>query len=256
MTMRLLRMLYSVALVTVFFDSYAVRAAGVKFADEADLAASTAPFVLDAPTTFEAFSRYSTQALTGAEGRLIVVEIDLENSPGFSLETDGKHREARYRMAFNNIAEGWSWQPLAEPQKEDYYRAKFLPLKSVLVERGAYDFQDKIGETQRMKVTWRYDYFLAFDNLYDFFPRGGDDEAGFVAELPLDNSGQIGDPVRMLAVARVSDPYFSESTTFWKASYGKPTDFTLKKRYLHTVLEMILFCDRQNGRVLGRLIRR
>jgi hypothetical protein len=53
-------------------------------------------------------------------------------------------------------------------------------LQSVVVERGEYAGEDKIGTTQQMKVSWRYDYFLAFDNLYDFYPRVVDDDAGFV----------------------------------------------------------------------------
>ena len=52
------------------------------------------------------------------------------------------------------------------------------------VERGEYTHEDKIGEAQKMRIVWRYDYFLAFDNLYDFYPRRVDDEAGFDAELP------------------------------------------------------------------------
>ena len=239
----LLRTCYSAALAAVFFYPFAVQSAGIEFVDEVNLLARTLPSLLDAPAAFEQLNLLPPQDLTEFKGRLIAVEIDLEASPGFSLETLDSRREARYRMAFNNIAEGWSWQPLADTQKEDYYRAKFLPLKSVQVERGEYDHQDKIGETQRMKVIWRYDYFLAFDNLYDFYPRGVDDDAGFVAARPLGSTGKIGGGVRMLAVARLDDPYFSESTTFWKATYAKPVDFTLKKRYLHARLEMILFVD-------------
>ena len=156
----------------------------------------------------------------------------------------------------NNIAEGWNWYPQADPQREDYYHSKFLPLKSVTVERGEYDHQDKIGETQRMKVTWRYDYFLAFENLYDFYPRVADDDAGFVAALPAPDAGGGKPPVRMLALASLVEPYVSESTTFWKATYGKPTDFTLKKRYLLGRLEAVYFVDAVSGRILARLQRK
>ena len=247
---------YSAALAVVFFSPFAVRSAEIEFVDEARLLDRTVPPVLDASAVFEHLNLLAFQDLTGVKGRLLAVEIDLENSPGFSLETLDNRQEARYRMAFNNIAEGWSWQPLADPQNEDYYRAKFLPLKSVRVERGEYDHQDKIGEMQRMKVTWRYDYFLAFDNLYDFYPRSADEDAGFIASLSLGATGQITDGVRMLAIARLEDPYFSESTTFWKATYGQPADFTLKKRYLHAQLETILFTDRKDGRLLGQRGRR
>ena len=54
----------------------------------------------------------------------------------------------------------------------------------------------------------------------------------------------------MRAKARLSEPVLSESTTFWKATYGKPTDFTLKKRYLVGVLEEVSFVDLENGSVL------
>jgi hypothetical protein len=256
MAMPLLNKSYLAALAAVFFFSLTVQAAEIAFIDPADLLADTLPSPVDAQAAFERLSLLPAQDLTKIKGQRIALEIDLKSSPGFSLETLGNRQEARYRMAFNNIAEGWSWQPLADPQQEDYYRAKFLPLKSVQVERSAYDHQDKIGETQRMKITWRYDYFLAFDNLYDFYPRGVDDDAGFVAALPLALPEQAASEVRMLAVARLSDPLFSESTTFWKATHGQPTDFTLKKRYLHAQLEMILFADKKDGRILGRMARR
>ena len=254
--MHLFRKCYLAALAAVLFSPLAVRSAAIEFVDEADLLAQTMPPVLDAQNTFEYLSLLPAQDLTGIKGQLIAVEIDLASSPGFSLETFSHRREARYRMAFNNIAEGWSWQPLADPQKEDYYRAKFLPLKSVQAERGEYDHQDKVGETQRVKVTWRYDYFLAFDNLYDFYQRGVDDDAGFVATLPSSTSEPVASEVRMLAIARLAAPYLSESTTFWKATYGKPTDFTLKKRYLHAQLEMIIFASKKDGQALGRPLAR
>ena len=146
-------------------------------------------------------------------------------------------------MAFNQIAEGWSWRPLADPAVDDYYRYKFLPLQSVAVERGEYAHEDKIGVTQQMKVSWRYDYFLAFDNLYDFYPRAVDDDAGFSADLPADVAAHLG----MRALARLIEPVISESTTFWKATYGKPTDFTLKKRYLMGALDEVDFVDTRDG---------
>ncbi len=251
--MRLLSKCASAALAAVFLCPLLcpvpALSAGVDFVDEVGSASVSAPSALDAERAFDAFGSYGAQGLAALAGRRIAVEIDLAASPGYSLDAVGDRREARYRMAFNNVAEGWNWRPLADPQKEDYYRAKFLPLKSVTVERGDYDGQDKIGVTQRMKVTWRYDYFLSFDNLYDFYARGGDDDAGFVAPLPPGQNGEV----RMLAIARLSEPYVSESTTFWKATYGKPTDFTLKKRYLHGRLEAVLFYDSKDGRILGRV---
>ena len=153
-------------------------------------------------------------------------------------------------MAFNQIAEGWSWRPLADPAVNDYYRYKFLPLQSVAVERGEYAHEDKIGVTQQMKVSWRYDYFLAFDNLYDFYPRVVDDDAGFSADLPAGVAAHLG----MRAQAHLIEPVISESTTFWKATYGKPTDFTLKKRYLMATLDEVDFIDTRDGQVLCRIL--
>ena len=109
------------------------------------------------------------------------------------------------------------------------------------VERGSYAFEDKIGVPQQMKVNWRYDYFLAFENLHDFYPRVADDDAGLSAQLPAAATAHLG----MRARARLIEPVISENTTFWKATYGNPTDFTLKKRYLVAVLEEVYFVIRR-----------
>ena len=199
---------------------------------------------------FESLAALPEAGLKAAPGQTIEVDVDLAASPGFSVEVHGERAEARYRMAFNQIAEGWSWQPQADPAVDDYYRYKFLPLQSVAVERGAYEFEDKIGVPQQMKVSWRYDYFLAFDNLYDFYPRAVDDEAGFSADLPADAASHLALRVRAHLVA----PVISESTTFWKATYGRPTDFTLKKRYLMAVLDEVDFVDTGSDRILCRVV--
>ena len=183
-------------------------------------------------------------------GDLIEVDIDLLSSPGFSVEQIGDLAEIRYRMAFNNIAEGWSWQPLANVAVDDYYRFKFLPLQSVTEARGEYAFEDMIGDIQQMKVVWRYDYFLAFENLYDFYPRAVDDDAGFVARVPLSKAQNV----VMRATARLIEPVISESTTFWKAVHAKPIDFTLKKRYMVGKLETVSFIDGESGKLLQRLM--
>ena len=195
---------------------------------------------------FEALARLPEASLKALQGQEIEVDVDLSNGSGFTVDVAGEHATVRYRMAFNQVAEGWSWRPLADPAVDDYYRYKFLPLQSVAVERGEYLHEDKIGEPQQMKVSWRYDYFLAFENLYDFYPRTVDDDAGFAATLPAGITGHLG----MRAKARLSEPVLSESTTFWKATYGKPTDFTLKKRYLVGVLEEVSFVDLETGSVL------
>ena len=170
--------------------------------------------------------------------------------------SDGVERRANgalYRMNFNQVTEGWNWHPEAVLANGDCYQYKFLPLASVEESRGKYRGEDKIGETQRMKVSWRYDYFLAFDNLYDFYPRGVDDDAGFVASLPALKAGQENVPLRMLAVMRLAAPFVSESTTFWKATHAKPTDFTLKKRYLIGQLLEVWFCNSASGEVLAKI---
>lgn len=201
---------------------------------------------LHAETAEQLYARFAARPVAGV---CIDVLVDLAASPGFSVDTTDHGVELRYRMAFNNIAEGWSWQPGADPQVEDYYRFKFLPLQSVAEERGAYQGEDKIGVVQSMNVNWRYDYFLAFDNLYDFFPRTADDDAGFVVNL-----GQSA-PVLPGLRARLclQEPVTSESTTFWKATYSKPVDFTLKKRYLIGTLQALYFLDRDSGQELAVL---
>ena len=202
-----------------------------------------------AASQFAALAALAAPGLADRPGQEIEVNVDLAASPGFSVEVLGERAEVRYRMAFNQIAEGWSWRPLADPAVDDYYRYKFLPLQSELVERGEYAHEDKIGVTQQMKVVWRYDYFLAFDNLYDFYPRGVDDDAGLSADVPAAMAGQLG----IRGQGRLIDPVLSESTTFWKATYGKPTDFTLKKRYLMGVVDAVEFVDSGDGRMLCRI---
>lgn len=198
---------------------------------------------------FAAIARLPAAEIKAQAGRVVEVEVDLAASSGFTVEVADGRAEVRYRMAFNQIAEGWSWQPLADPAVEDYYRYKFLPLQSVADERGEYPGEDKIGTPQQMKVSWRYDYFLAFENLYDFYPRAVDDDAGFVASLPAAAAEHLG----MRAKAHLAGDVISESTTFWKAIYARPTDFTLKKRYLVGVLDEVDFVDTASGQVFCRI---
>jgi hypothetical protein len=197
------------------------------------------------------YQELSAAAGKGATGRQVVVAVDLAASPGFSADREGDRLAVRYRMAFNQVAEGWSWQPLADPALEDYYRFKYLPLGSVGEERGGYVHEDKIGQPQHMHITWRYDYFLAFDNLYDFVARTTGDDAGFSASLPAEYDGRVG----LRARARLVEPVTSESTTFWKATHGQPTDFTLKKRYLISILEAVEFFNPANDELLCRIPR-
>lgn len=210
-------------------------------------AASTAAFFFPAHAAELAAAQFERVAAGACRaGALLELDVDPESQPAVRVEEAGAGVMLRYPMAFNNIAEGWSWRPLADPATEDYYRFKFLPLQSVDIDKGGYDLEDKIGTPQRMSVQWRYDYFLAFENLYDFYQRTVDDDAGFSARVN-------GHPTRvgLRAVARLTEPCTSESTTFYKATYGRPVDFTLKKRYLVGVLEEIRFVDLDTGKLLA-----
>lgn len=183
-------------------------------------------------------------------GQSIELEVDLAASPAFSVDVAAGRAQVRYRMAFNQVAEGWNWRPLADLAVDDYYQYKFLPLQSVDMERAAYASEDKIGVIQQMQVHWRYDYFLAFDNLYDFYSRRVDDDAGFSADLPASVTGHLALRVK----ADLIEPMISESTTFWKATYSKPVDFTLKKRYLMGHLQELSFVDADSGKTLCRIL--
>jgi len=174
-------------------------------------------------------------------GRPVAVDVDLEGSAEFSLEGG----QLRYGMLFNDVAEGWSWRPQSDPGREDYYRWKFLPLQHRVEPGATYVQEEMVGEPQETRVERVYDYFLAFDNPYRFYPRGGE---GF--SVPLE--GGHG-PVRLVALARLGDPAVSESTTFWKAVHGRPVDLTLKKRYLVGKLEALLVCDARDGKLLARI---
>jgi hypothetical protein len=250
--MRLLLHSFTAALAAAFFSAPAPAVA----ADGTDACALP-------PSAADRYAAVAAQAAAARPGQQLTVAVDLANSPGFSIDAAG---ELRYRMAFNNVAEGWSWQPQARPESEDYYRWKFLPLQSVEESRGEYVQEEKIGEPQRTRVEWRYDYFLAFDNLYDFYTRVVDDEAGFAAQLPQAEKGDAGrggaaradraDPatLRLLAVATLVEPALAESTTYWKAIYSRPVDFTLKKRYLVARLDRLIVCDGASGRELARIV--
>ncbi len=203
---------------------------------------------------FNTISRMAPAQLAEQDGRRFSFAVDLDNSPGFSMDFDAGNGTLAllYRMAFNNVAEGWSWEPLANPDNSDYYRAKFLPLKSTRKEMAApVEVEIYPGKKLEVRNEWRYDYFLAFENLYDFYPRTVDDDAGFGARvkapgLPAQKH------LKMLAVFRLKAPYHSESNTFWKADFADPVDLTLRKRYLIGQLEEIRFVDGETGQVYLR----
>lgn len=192
----------------------------------------------------------------GAERLFLAVAA----TPGDGLDT--RYDEAsgrltmRYPMVFNQVTEGWNWHPEAQPSQEDYYSFKYLPLASIAEDRGGYRAEDKIGSPQQMRIHWRYDYFFAFANLYDFYPRGGDDDAGFSAQstMPRPEADRLaGGDLQLALIGRLDNNCLAESTTFWKATSAQPVDFTLKKRYLLGRLEEVIFYDKANGRLLARL---
>lgn len=198
-----------------------------------------------------------------ARDGIFAFAVDLDAGPNFSQEYDAASGRLTllYNMAFNQIAEGWSWDEQADPEQRDYYRFKFLPLGFETASREAPHVVELYpGKTVEVKNLWRYDYFFAFDNLYDFYPRKADDDAGFGASVPMP-AGEAqrlaeGKAVRMLALCRLKPPYHTESNTFWKATFAEPVDFTLRKRYLTGELLEVWFYDSASGKVLAKLPRR
>lgn len=189
--------------------------------------------------------------------------VDLDAGPNFSQEYDAASGklELRYNMAFNQIAEGWSWDEMADPGQRDYYRFKFLPLGFEIASKRAPEVVELYpGKTVEVKNRWRYEYFLAFDNLYDFYARKVDDDAGFGAAVAMkaDEARQLveGKTLRTLALCRLKPPYHTESNTFWKATFAEPVDYTLRKRYLVGDLLEVWFYDSASGKVLAKVRQR
>lgn len=236
--MRLNLHLFAAATVAVLFSAIPVRAVGAL--------PDVEPCAADLPAASVWYDAIGHFPAGEASRRRVVVDVDLSSSPGFSVNG----RNLKYRMLFNDVSEGWSWQPLARPAEADFYRWKYLPLGSLDEERSEYVQEEKIGEPQRTRVQWRYDYFLAFENAYDFYRRADDDDTGFSLLLPEEGAGEF--PVRLRAVALLGEPALRESTTYWKAIYARPVDFTLKKRYLVGRLETLVVCSR-TGRELDRI---
>ena len=171
----------------------------------------------------------------------VVLAVDLAAGSGLEIDADGAFR---YPMHFNDVAEGWSWRPLARPEDEDYYQWKYLPLASQLEERGRYVQEERIGTPQETRVQWRYDYFLVFDNPQDFYARRAA-EKGFSGRLsrPPASQGDMPPALRLLAILAPDETQPPDSTTFWKAVHARPVDFTLRKRYLAGKLRAIIICD-------------
>lgn len=182
----------------------------------------------------------------------LTLDVDLAAAPLMEVVEEVEKPAQVLAMVNNNVAEGWSWRPGSNPAEQDYYEFKFLPLGSVLESRGEYQAEDQIGEPQTMRIVWRYDYFFAFDNLYDFYPRRLADDAGFVLHKAPPVAG-AGNPVGVRAQLCLTEPVTSESTTFWKATHGKPVDLTLKKRYFVGKLKQLEFYDVTTGESLERV---
>ncbi|MBI2306410.1 MAG: hypothetical protein HYU78_03825 [Rhodocyclales bacterium] len=198
------------------------------------------------PAAAEWYARLRAPSPALHAGQRVAVEVDLAASAEFSREADGS---LRYGMAFNDIAEGWSWQPQARPEAEDYYRWKFLPLQSFSEEGAAYVQEEKIGVPQRTRVERRHDYFLAFDNPQAFYRR---DTPEFVVRPAVPAAGDTA--LRLVAIARLAAPAHAESSTFWKATHARPVDFLLKKYYLIGQLEALVVCDAGSARELARIV--
>ena len=181
------------------------------------------------------------------QDNLFAFSIDLEGSGNNWVRAYNKAQrrlELRYIMTGNQVTEGWNWGQNVDPQTTDYYRYKYLPLKDYTLKKQAND-------------VWKYEYMVTFANLYDFYPRSIDDEAGFVAQVPMAQDDAIkllkSESLRMLAICRLAPPWHAQSSTFWKATDSAPYDFMLKKRYLYADLLEVWFYDYHSGKVLAKI---
>ena len=144
---------------------------------------------------------------------------------------------------------GWNWHPADAMAGGDYYAFKYLQLASEVEDGRSYQGEDKIGSPQEFRVQTRYDYFFAFNNLNEFSTTD-DDDAALLFSLP---TGIDPASVGLRAEVCLSEPVTRESTTFWKATYGKPVDLTLKKRYLVGSLRALHVIAPENGQRLASL---
>jgi hypothetical protein len=249
-----------------FFDP-AVKRLPARYAGQDVESAFTAAASVktDEPRAGESYTDFAArrgagdgQRVPALEGGALAFAVDLKADDNLAVTYDPAEKRLGllYRMAFNQIAEGWSWDERASPDSADYYRYDFFPLKTVVQEKGTYT-DVLYGETVQVRVIWRYDYFLAFENLYDFYGRVADDDAGFRASLPMgaEEAKPLTEPGRVgvLALFRLKPFYRTESNTFWKATLAKPTDYTLKKRYLVGDLLEVWFYDFESGEILAKV---
>lgn len=202
-----------------------------------------------------AYEQHATQKAC-APGEAIDLDLPLSADTMIDYAAATGRLRVFYTMQFNDLTEGWNWHPEEVSAGRDYYTYKYLPLGSTHESRGSYRTTDPEGRALEYPIRWRWDYFFAFDNPYDFYPRDAGDAAGFVAEFSVsatDAERLRKSDLRMSLRGSLLANCLSESTTFWKATVSAPVDFTLKKRYLIGRLEEIRFHDAASGQLLARL---
>ncbi|WP_126444312.1 hypothetical protein [Sulfuricystis multivorans] len=189
-------------------------------------------------------------------GETVLLAVPLPNDMKIDYDATSSRLRVFYPMQFNDLTEGWNWHPEEVAAGRDYYTFKYLPLGSTTESRSSDRLTALDGKTIEYPVEWHFDYFLAFDNPYEFYPRDAGEQTGFAAEIVLPAAAAqrlAGGDLRMAVRARLNENCLSDSTTFWKATISKPVDFTLKKRYLVGRLEEVRFTDAATGRLLARL---
>lgn len=191
-----------------------------------------------------------------AAGATIDLDVPLSAETEVTYDAASGRLRVFYPMQFNDLTEGWNWHPEEVAAGRDYYTYKYLPLGSIHEARGSYRTTNPDGQPLEYPIRWRWDYFFAFDNPYDFYPREAGETAGFSAEIAVpaaDATRLGGGDLHMALHGRLRAECLSESTTFWKATVSAPVDFTLKKRYLVGRLEEVRFSDAATGKTLARL---
>lgn len=198
------------------------------------------------------------EATRCSAGEEVLLPVDLSEGDGIEVahDTAAGTLRIRYRMGFNHVTEGWNWRPQADPRQEDYYRFKYLRSRSVLEERGSVENTSLFGGPRDIPLHWRHDTFFAFDNPYDFYPRTEGAEGGFAAEVIVDaadGSRLEGGQLRMALKGRLAPPCIADSSTFWNATFSRPVELTLKKRYLLGRLEEVWFYDAATWDIVARV---
>ena len=214
-----------------------------------DFAAGSACAMLGAGDVVVDFGRLQdlpAPALADQIGRPFVVRVDDPADDRWLIEpqADGSHRLG-YRMDRNHVTEGWSWSPLADPAREDYYRYKFLPLGrregETAPARQVYDPALRTGYAVRF--VQRDAYYFAVDNAQRFV--GRDDDVVVAIDVP----GRV-EAFTLLARGRFAAPVRAQSGTYWHANPAQPVDLWLKNRYFIGQLETLWFCT-PDGNLLG-----